>query len=133
MTVMDNECPEQQDSPKDPQDALRMNAFTILSRLQSGTEEVVRLDVALAALDAERKRWQSIAENSNAAVREAMGGADKNQEACRLARECRMRCEALEDWQKFSADVIASCAAGVEWLDELRNRTAELLSPNHSR
>jgi hypothetical protein len=40
-----------------PEDALRQQAFVILSRLQSGTEDVVRLDTALAAVAAERERW----------------------------------------------------------------------------
>lgn len=39
-----------------PEDTLRNASFTILSRLQSGTEEVVRLDEALHALQAERNR-----------------------------------------------------------------------------
>ena len=39
-----------------PEDALRQQAFVILSRLQSGTEDVVRLDAALAAVAAERER-----------------------------------------------------------------------------
>jgi hypothetical protein len=39
-----------------PEDALRQQAFVILSRLQSGTEDVVRLDAALAAVTAERER-----------------------------------------------------------------------------
>lgn len=39
-----------------PEDALRQQAFLILSRLQSGTEDVVRLDAALAAVAAERER-----------------------------------------------------------------------------
>lgn len=56
MTVMNNEYPALPEQPKDPQDALRMSAFTILSRLQSGTEEVVRLDAALDALAMERER-----------------------------------------------------------------------------
>ena len=34
-------------------------AFSILSPLQSGTEDVVRLDAALAAVAAERERWLS--------------------------------------------------------------------------
>jgi hypothetical protein len=40
-----------------PEDALRQQAFVILSRLQSGTEDVVRLDTALATVAAERERW----------------------------------------------------------------------------
>jgi hypothetical protein len=39
-----------------PEDALRRHAFQILSRLQSGIEDVVRLDVALAAVATERER-----------------------------------------------------------------------------
>jgi len=39
-----------------PEDTLREQAFLILSRLQSGTEDVVRLDAALAAVVAERER-----------------------------------------------------------------------------
>ena len=39
-----------------PEDALRRQAFVILSRLRSGTEDVVRLDTALAAVAAERER-----------------------------------------------------------------------------
>lgn len=45
-----------------PEDALRQQAFLILSRLQSGTEDVVRLDAALAAVAAERERWRAAAE-----------------------------------------------------------------------
>lgn len=44
--------------PLGPEDELRRQAFLILSRLQSGTEDVVRLDVALAAVAAERERWR---------------------------------------------------------------------------
>lgn len=56
MTVMNSEDRATPDAPNDPEDALRMGAFTILSRLQSGTEDVVRLDVALAAVAMERER-----------------------------------------------------------------------------
>lgn len=45
-----------------PEDALRQQAFLILSRLQSGTEDVVRLDAALAAVAEERERWRAAAE-----------------------------------------------------------------------
>ena len=48
------------------EDTLHQASFVILSRLQSGTEDVVRLDVALAAVAAavakERERCASIAE-----------------------------------------------------------------------
>lgn len=40
-----------------PEDTLRQHSFVILGRLQSGTEDVVNLDVALAAVAAERERW----------------------------------------------------------------------------
>ena len=39
-----------------PEDTLRQHSFVILGRLQSGTEDVVNLDVALAAVAAERER-----------------------------------------------------------------------------
>lgn len=39
------------------EDTLRQQSFVILSRLQSGTESVVRLDAALAMIAAERERW----------------------------------------------------------------------------
>ena len=45
-----------------PEDTLRWHAFPILSRLQSGTDDVVRLDVALAAVAAERERCAAIAD-----------------------------------------------------------------------
>ena len=38
-----------------PEDTLRQHSFVILGRLQSGTEDVVNLDVALAAVAAERE------------------------------------------------------------------------------
>ena len=44
-----------------PEDMLNQRAFLILSPLQSGTENVVRLDVAFAALAAERERWMALA------------------------------------------------------------------------
>lgn len=37
------------------EDTLRQHSFVILGRLQSGTEDVVTLDVALAAVTAERE------------------------------------------------------------------------------
>src|SRR3990170_2841436 len=40
-----------------------MNSFLILSRLQSGTEEVVRLDEALAAIAEEREACALLCEN----------------------------------------------------------------------
>jgi len=48
----------------------------------------------------------------------------------RFEREWYLRGDALEDWQKFAADVMPGCAAGAEWLDGLRARTAELLTLN---
>ena len=49
------------------EDTLHQASFVILSRLQSGTEDVVRLDVALAAVAAavakERERCAAIAES----------------------------------------------------------------------
>ena len=39
-----------------------MKSFLILSRLQSGTEEVVRLDEALAAIAAEREECAKLVE-----------------------------------------------------------------------
>ena len=38
-----------------PEDTLRQHSFVISGRLQSGTEDVVNLDVALAAVAAERE------------------------------------------------------------------------------
>ena len=48
-----------------PEDELRQQAFLILSRLQSGTEEVVRLDAALAAVAAERERCAKLCEDTD--------------------------------------------------------------------
>jgi len=45
-----------------PEDRLRAASFLILSRLQSGTEDVVRLDDALAAVAAERERCAKLCE-----------------------------------------------------------------------
>ena len=47
-----------------PEDALRRQAFLILSRLQSGTENVVRLEDALTAVAAERERWAARVEEA---------------------------------------------------------------------
>lgn len=41
------------------ENTLHQASFVILSRLQSGTENVVRLDVALAAVAAANARWES--------------------------------------------------------------------------
>jgi len=51
-----------------PEDALRQQAFVILSRLQSGTEDVVRLDTALAAVKEERKRLHALTNEQVAAL-----------------------------------------------------------------
>lgn len=47
-----------------PEDTLRQQAFVILSRLQSGTEDVVRLDAAIAAVAAERERCATLCEDA---------------------------------------------------------------------
>lgn len=66
------------DTPKPmPQDTLRQEAFVVLSRLQSGTENVVRLDVALAALAAERERCAGLCEGIAATVAESSNGVRK--------------------------------------------------------
>lgn len=62
---MDNERTPGALDPNDglgppPEDALRQQAFSILSPLQSGTEDVVRLDAALAAVAAERERCEAL-------------------------------------------------------------------------
>lgn len=49
-----------------PEDTLRQQAFMILSRLQSGTENVVRLDAALAAVAAERERMLELLQTARA-------------------------------------------------------------------
>lgn len=38
---------------------------------------------------------------------------------------------ALRDWTEFAKDVIPGCAAGADWLDMLRNRSARLAIPTH--
>ena len=53
-----------------------------------------------------------------------------NASAEKFEREWYLRGDALEDWQTFAADVTPGCAAGADWLDGLRARTAELLTPN---
>lgn len=37
--------------------------------------------------------------------------------------------DCLRDWQEFAADVRASDAAGQDWLDELKARTARIVDP----
>lgn len=49
----------------EPEATLRQQSFLILSRLQSGTENVVRLDVALAAVAAARERCAKLIEPKN--------------------------------------------------------------------
>jgi hypothetical protein len=61
-----------------PEEALRQQAFVILSRLQSGTENVVRLDAALAAVAAERERWVTAC---CAAYADAMGRSGRERTA----------------------------------------------------
>jgi hypothetical protein len=39
----------------------------------------------------------------------------------------------LQDWLKFSEDVQPACAAGKDWLDELRRRTKACLVISKSR
>ena len=34
----------------------------------------------------------------------------------------------LEDWLRFAADVVPGCAAGHEWLEELKARTKKHLA-----
>jgi hypothetical protein len=41
--------------PVDPSDVLHKQSFLVMSRLQSGTEDVVRLDAALAAIAQARR------------------------------------------------------------------------------
>ena len=59
-----------------PEDMLRQQAFVILSRLQSGTENVVRLDAALAAVATERKRWRTALGACDAALAQCQPCAD---------------------------------------------------------
>ena len=68
-----------------PEDDLRAGSFLILSRLQSGTENVVRLDMALAAVAAERERCAKVCDVLT------MGGSDSPQAkgAARCARAIR--------------------------------------------
>lgn len=65
-----------------PEETLRQQAFVILSRLQSGTEDVVRLDTALAALAAERERCAKVCESLTL---EHPGRADLTADQCAAA------------------------------------------------
>ena len=73
-----------------PEDALKQQAFLILSRLRSCTEDVVRLDAALAAVAAERERCAKIAEAATKEQRDSIahlcpGGVCE----CRIAAAIR--------------------------------------------
>ncbi len=46
-----------------------------------------------------------------------------------LSRDLALAREVLKDWLEFAADVRASDAAGQDWLDELRARTARIVDP----
>lgn len=46
-----------------------------------------------------------------------------------LSRDLAKAREVLKDWQEFAADVRAGDAAGQDWLDELRARTAKIVDP----
>lgn len=63
--------------------------------------------------------------------------ADANYEAVisctaeidRRRKEKELLLSVLKDWQEFAADVRASDAAGQDWLDELKARTARIVDP----
>ena len=46
-----------------------------------------------------------------------------------LSRDLAAPREVLKDWQEFAADVRASDAAGQDWLDGLKARTARIVEP----
>ena len=46
-----------------------------------------------------------------------------------LWKEKELLLKVLRDWQEFAADVQASDAAGQDWLDELKARTARIVDP----
>lgn len=66
-----------------PEDILRQHSFVILGRLQSGTEDVVNLDVALAAVAAEREACAKLCDAQFWIVTRARGG-----DAAVAAGEC---------------------------------------------
>jgi len=39
----------------------------------------------------------------------------------------------LKDWLEFSKDVQPGCAAGMDWLDNLRSRTETILSTSQEK
>ena len=46
-----------------------------------------------------------------------------------LSRDLAKAREVLKDWLEFAADVQASDAAGQDWLDGLKARTARIVDP----
>ena len=46
-----------------------------------------------------------------------------------LWKEKELLLKVLKDWQEFAADVRASDAAGQDWLDGLKARTARIVDP----
>lgn len=78
-----------------PEDALRQQAFLILSRLQSGTEDVVRLDVALAAVAAERERIHSLF------IAHFKGSGEKFFGMSEMYSEDDLIAQAEDEWQEM--------------------------------
>ena len=76
----------------DPTNSLQKSAFTILSRLQSGTEEVVRLEDALAALAMERERCAELCDLI------ADGRFPDGDPAAGFAEECSLAIR--ENWRR---------------------------------
>lgn len=82
-----------------PEDALRQQAFLIISRLQSGTEDVVRLDAALAAVAAERERCAAKAGEYAQAWWSKHCASNKHMETTRAAHDdfCRLQADIRRD------------------------------------
>ncbi len=66
--------------------------------------------------------------NSNAGAAAGMY-ADAKEAYDALWKEKELLLKVLKDWQEFAADVRASDAAGQDWLDGLKARTARIVDP----
>lgn len=66
--------------------------------------------------------------NSNAGAAAGMYAAGKEAYDA-LWKEKELLLSVLKEWQEFAADVRAGDAAGQDWLDELKARTARIVEP----
>ena len=71
----------------------------------------------------------SIEQEIQAHVRRATAKSKAMEAYDALWQEKELLLSVLKDWQEFAADVRAGDAAGQDWLDELKARTARIVDP----